>query len=89
MYPRFAPLYSVLVPRAALSFEGHLAWRLFYDVALSGYLMPGLPDVGTAYALEQALVIEPEARLFRFRSFIVTHDSPPVMSPDMRTMPTR
>jgi hypothetical protein len=58
LYPRFAPLYSVLVPRMALAFEGHLAWRLFYDVALSGYLMPELPDVGTAYALEQALALE-------------------------------
>lgn len=58
LYPRFAPLYSVLVPRLALSFEGRLLSRLFYEVALSGYLMPALPDVGTAYALEQALALE-------------------------------
>ncbi len=58
LYPRFAPLYSVLVPRMALSFEGRLLSRLFYEVALSGYLMPELPDVGTAYALEQALALE-------------------------------
>jgi hypothetical protein len=61
LYPRFAPLYSVLVPRVGLSFEGQLVDRLFYDVALSGYLMPELPDVGTSYAFEQAVALE-----FRF-----------------------
>jgi hypothetical protein len=58
LYPRFAPLYSVLVPRLGLSFEGRVVSKLFYEVALSGYLMPGLPDVGTAYALEQAVALE-------------------------------
>ena len=56
--PRFAALYSVLVPRALLGFEGRI-WRgLHYDASASGYLMPQLPDVGTAYALEQALALE-------------------------------
>lgn len=58
LYPRFAPLYTVLVPRAALGFEGRLVSRLFYELQLIGYLMPALPDVGTAYALEQALTLE-------------------------------
>jgi hypothetical protein len=58
LYPRFAALYSVLVPRARLSFEGRIGGGLFYSVPLSGYLMPELPDVGTAYALEQALELE-------------------------------
>jgi hypothetical protein len=58
LYPRFAPLYSVLVPRAGFTGEGRLAGPLFYDVSLSGYLMPQLPDVGTAFALEQAATLE-------------------------------
>jgi hypothetical protein len=58
LYPRFAPLYSVLVPRAGLAFEGHAIGSLFYEVALSAYLMPELPDVGTAWALEQAMALE-------------------------------
>lgn len=58
LYPRFAPLYSVVVPRAAFSFEGRV-WRgLHYDASLLGYLMPQLPDVGTAYALEEAGALE-------------------------------
>jgi len=58
LYPRFAPLYTVLVPRASLGFEGRLTSRLFYELQLLGYLMPALPDAGTAYALEQALALE-------------------------------
>ncbi len=58
LYPRFAPLYTVLVPRAATAFEGRALGPLFYDLELSGYLMPELPDVGTAWALEQAMALE-------------------------------
>jgi hypothetical protein len=58
LYPRFAPLYTVLVPRAGLAFEGRAIGPLFYDLELSAYLMPQLPDVGTAWALEQALALE-------------------------------
>jgi hypothetical protein len=58
LYPRFAPLYTVLVPRAGFGFEGRLAGRLFYELVISGYLMPALPDVGTAYAFEQAATLE-------------------------------
>jgi hypothetical protein len=58
LYPRFAALYSVLVPRALLGFEGHI-WRgLHYDASVTGYLMPQLPDVGTAYAIEEAVALE-------------------------------
>lgn len=58
LYPRFAPLYTVLVPRAGFAFEGRVIGRLFYELSLSGYLMPQLPDVGTAFALEQAVTLE-------------------------------
>lgn len=58
LYPRFAALYSVLVPRGGLVFEGRVVGALFYDVQLSAYLMPDLPDVGTAWALEQAVTLE-------------------------------
>lgn len=58
LYPRFAPLYTVLVPRARLSFEGRVAAGLFYALPVTAYLMPQLPDAGTAYALEPALQLE-------------------------------
>jgi hypothetical protein len=58
LYPRFAALYTVLVPRAGLAFEGRVVGALFYDLQLSSYLMPDLPDVGTAWALEQAVALE-------------------------------
>jgi hypothetical protein len=58
LYPRFAPLYSVVVPRAALSFEGRIWRALHYDASVLGYLMPQLPDVGTAYAVEEAGALE-------------------------------
>jgi hypothetical protein len=58
LYPRFAPLYTVLVPRARLSFEGRVAAGLFYALPVTAYLLPELPDVGTAYALEPALQLE-------------------------------
>lgn len=58
LYPRFAALYSVLVPRAALYLEGRI-WRgLHYEASLHGFLLPQLPDVGTAWALEQAGALE-------------------------------
>ena len=58
LYPRFAALYTVLVPRAGLAFEGRIVGSLFYDLQLGSYLMPALPDVGTAWALEQAVTLE-------------------------------
>ncbi len=58
LYPRFAALYTVFVPRAGLGFEGALLPRLFSDVQLVAYLLPSLPDVGTAYALEQSASLE-------------------------------
>jgi hypothetical protein len=58
LYPRFAPLYTVLVPRAALALEGVVAWRIFYALALRGYVMPELPYVGNAIAVEQDAAIE-------------------------------
>ncbi|HVY29166.1 MAG TPA: hypothetical protein VHB79_21555 [Polyangiaceae bacterium] len=58
LYPRFAALYTVLVPRAALYLEGRLWRRLYYDASALGFLMPKLPDVGTAWALEQSLALE-------------------------------
>jgi hypothetical protein len=58
LYPRFAPLYTVLVPRAGLAFEGSVIGALFYDLQLASYLMPELPDVGTAWAIEQAVTLE-------------------------------
>jgi hypothetical protein len=58
LYPRFAPLYTVLVPRAAVYLEGH-AWRgLHYEASIIGFLMPNLPDVGTAWALEENVALE-------------------------------
>lgn len=58
LYPRFAPLYTVLVPRAALYVEGRIAGGLHYEVSALGFFMPSLPDVGSAWAIEQALTLE-------------------------------
>jgi hypothetical protein len=58
LYPRFAPLYTVLVPRAAFYVEGRIAGGLHYEGAALGFLMPRLPDVGNAWAIEQALTLE-------------------------------
>jgi hypothetical protein len=58
LYPRFAAMYSPLVPRAAVDAEGRVLPRLFYHAGLTGYLMPELPDVGTAHALELLLSLE-------------------------------
>lgn len=58
LYPRFAPLYSVAVPRAAFYLEGRI-WRgLHYEASLLGFLLPQLPDVGTAWAVEQSGALE-------------------------------
>jgi hypothetical protein len=67
LYPRFAPVYSVFVPRAALAFEGPLLAKLHYAASARAYLMPQLPDVGTTYALEQAISLE-----YRFERFAVS-----------------
>jgi hypothetical protein len=58
LYQRFAPLYAPVVPRFGASFEGPLVSRLWYDVSVTYYLMPSLPDVGLAYALEPAAALE-------------------------------
>jgi hypothetical protein len=58
LYQRFAPLYAPLVPRFGASCEGPLIQRLWYDLSVTYYLMPSLPDVGLAYALEPAAALE-------------------------------
>jgi hypothetical protein len=58
LYPRFASVYAPVVPRAALNLESTLFLGLHFDAEFRGYLMPSLPDVGTALALEQALSLE-------------------------------
>jgi hypothetical protein len=58
LYPRFAALYTVLVPRAGLAFAGRAVAALFYELQLGSYLMPALPHVGTAWAMEQAVTLE-------------------------------
>jgi hypothetical protein len=58
LYPRFAPLYSPLVPRAQLNLESALFLGFHVDLEFRGYFMPSLPYVGSALAMEQALTIE-------------------------------
>ena len=58
LYPRFAALYTVLVPRSAFYVEGRIAGGLHYEVSALGFLMPRLPDVGDAWAIEQAVTLE-------------------------------
>lgn len=58
LYQRFAPLYAPVVPRFGASFEGPLMGKLWYDASVVYYLMPSLPDVGLAYALEPAAALE-------------------------------
>lgn len=58
LYPRFAALYSPLVPRAQLNLESALFLRFHLDLEFRGYVMPALPYVGTALAMEQALTLE-------------------------------
>jgi hypothetical protein len=58
LYSRFASLYAPVVPRAALNLESALFLGFHLDAEFRGYLMPSLPDAGTALALEQALALE-------------------------------
>jgi hypothetical protein len=58
LYPRFAPVYSVLVPRASASLEGPVVAALHYALELRAFLMPELPDAGTAAAFEQSFSLE-------------------------------
>jgi hypothetical protein len=58
LYPRFAPLYAPGVPRGGFSFEGRVVENLYYATELVAYVMPGLPDVDDASALENALELE-------------------------------
>jgi hypothetical protein len=61
LYQRFAPLYGPGVPRIGFSFEGVIAGGLWYSTELVSYLMPGLPDVENASAIEHGAELE-----FRF-----------------------
>jgi hypothetical protein len=58
LYQRFAPLYGPGVPRVGFSFEGIVVGGLHYAAELVAYLMPGLPDVENAYALENGIDLE-------------------------------
>lgn len=58
LYQRFAPLYAPLVPRIGFSFEGLVAGGLYYSTELVSYLMPGLPDVEGASAIEHGITLE-------------------------------
>lgn len=58
LYPRFAALYSPIVPRAQLNLESALLLGFHLDLEFRGYLMPSLPYVGTTLAFEQALSLE-------------------------------
>jgi hypothetical protein len=56
LYPRFAALYGVVVPRAAVSAEGRAVERLFYSVELTAFLLPLREFDG--YALEPAIELQ-------------------------------
>ena len=58
LYPRFAPLYGPGVPRLGFSFEGGVVGGLHYTAELVAFVMPGLPDVGDASAIEPNLALE-------------------------------
>ena len=58
LYQRFAPLYGPGVPRGGFSFEGRVVENLYYATELVAYLMPGLPDVNHASAIENAVELE-------------------------------
>ena len=58
LYPRFAALYSPIVPRAQVNLESALFLGFHLDLEFRGYVMPALPYVGTTLALEQALSLE-------------------------------
>jgi len=57
LYPRFAPLYTAVVPRAGIGLDGKLVGPLFYGVDLRAYLLP-LPDVDGGFAIEQGTSLE-------------------------------
>lgn len=52
LYPRLAPLYTPVVPRSGVVLEGCLLAKLHYTGELLLFLLPGLPDVSAAFALE-------------------------------------
>ena len=58
LYQRFAALYGPGVVRIGFSFEGVIAGGLHYATELESYLMPGLPDVENASAVEHGLELE-------------------------------
>lgn len=58
LYPRFAPVYGPGVPRLGFSFEGAIIGGLHYSTGFVAYLMPDLPDVDGASALEHAFELE-------------------------------
>ena len=58
LYQRFAALYAPAVPRIGFSFEGAIVGKLHYSTELVAYIMPGLPDVEGATALEHAMTLE-------------------------------
>jgi hypothetical protein len=70
LYQRFAPLYAPIVPRLGLSFEGLVVGGLHYSTELVAYVMPGLPDVENATAIEHALTLE-----FRFGEHVALSGS--------------
>jgi hypothetical protein len=57
LYPRFASLYTAIVPRSGVAFNGRIFGELFYGVDLRAYLLP-LSDVEGGFALEQGLSLE-------------------------------
>ena len=58
LYQRFAPLYGPGVPRVGFSFQGVVLGGLHYTTELVFYLMPGLPDVENASAVEHGIELE-------------------------------
>ena len=58
LYPRFAALYTPIVPRAQVNLESALFLGFHLDVEFRGYFMPAMPYAGTTLALEQALSLE-------------------------------
>jgi len=58
LYQRFAPLYGPGVPRTGFSFEGVVVGGVHYSTEFVAYLLPGLPDVEGASALEHGAELE-------------------------------
>jgi hypothetical protein len=56
LYPRFAPLYTSVVPRLALGGEGRVAAGLHYAVDVTAYILP--LEAVDGYALEPAAELE-------------------------------